>query len=362
MLSWQQAALLAAGLVAAGLLLVRLAQAGQKSGRLAGQPAGQPAGRATRWAAHIGPFAREAGVVTALYALWQLAGNLAVGGLSQALTHAWWIWHTERSLGLPSELLVQHLLLPHPLLSQLANLYYATMHFGVLIAMLIWLFVRHRDAYPAVRNAMAASTAICLLVSFIPVAPPRMLTSLGFVDLAARYGESVYGAIATAGAAGAAGANVGADQLSAMPSVHVCWSVLVAWAVITASTSRWRWLILAHPIVTVFVVVGTGNHYWSDGIVSIAIVAVVLAVQGLLRAKLAGFSRAAASESGPVPAASAAPGAPGAPDASSGAVPAGAASAAESRAAKERSRLSPAQRHRAVSRSGCDSFSGLRTE
>jgi hypothetical protein len=310
MLSWQQAALLAAGLITAGLLLVRLAQAGL------------PAGRATRSAAHLGPFAREAGIVTALYALWQLAGNLAVGGLSEALTHAWWIWHTERSLGLPSELSVQRLLLPHPLLSQLANLYYATMHFGLLIAMLIWLFVRHRDAYPAVRNAMAASTAICLLVSFIPVAPPRMLTSLGFVDLAAHYGESVYGA------AGTAGANVGADQLSAMPSVHVCWSVLVAWAVITASTSRWRWLILAHPIVTVFVVVGTGNHYWSDGIVSVAIVAAVLAVQSLLRAKLSGFRRAA-TESGPAPAARAT-------------APTDAASAAESRAEQESSRLSPA--------------------
>jgi hypothetical protein len=275
MLSWQQAALLAAGLAVAGLLLVRVAAASRRPG--------QPAGRATRWAARIGPFAREAGVVTALYALWQLAGNLAAGGRSVALTHAWWIWHTERSLGLPSELAAQHLLLPHPLLSQLANWYYATMHFGVLIAMLIWLFVRHRDAYPAVRNAMAASTAICLLISFIPVAPPRMLTSLGFVDLAARYGESVYGA---------AGGNVGADQLSAMPSVHVCWSVLVAWAVITASTSRWRWLILAHPIVTVFVVVATGNHYWADAIVAVAIVGVVLAAQALLRARLAGFRRA----------------------------------------------------------------------
>ena len=110
-------------------------------------------------------------MVTALYALWQLAGNLAAGGLNLALTHAWWIWHAERSLGLPSELAAQRLLLPHPLLSQVANLYYATMHFGVLIAMLIWLFFRHRDAYPAVRNAMAASTAICLLISFIPVAP-----------------------------------------------------------------------------------------------------------------------------------------------------------------------------------------------
>src|ERR1700733_13073562 len=111
MLSWQQAAFLAAGLFVAGLLLVRLARVGQRSGRTAG--------RATRWAAHIGPFAREAGVVTALYALWQLAGNLAVGGLSQALTHAWWIWHTERSPGLPSELAGPPLGRPHPPLGRM---------------------------------------------------------------------------------------------------------------------------------------------------------------------------------------------------------------------------------------------------
>jgi hypothetical protein len=36
-----------------------------------------------------------------------------------------------------------------------------------------------------IHNAMAAVTAICLLISFIPVAPPRMLTLPGLVDLAA---------------------------------------------------------------------------------------------------------------------------------------------------------------------------------
>ena len=179
MLSWQQAALLALGCGVAGMMLV---YAGHVS-------------RAWAWALHVGPFLREAGVVVGLYALWQLAGNLAAGGYHDAITHAWWIWDTERTLRLPSELDVQGLLLPHPLLSEIANLYYATMHFGMLIAMLVWLFVRHRDGYPAVRNAMAASTAICLLISFIPVAPPRFLPGAGIVDLAARYGESVYGAV-----------------------------------------------------------------------------------------------------------------------------------------------------------------------
>lgn len=275
MLSWQQAALLAAGLGATGVLLVR---AGHTAGGAAGQ--GLPDGSRTRlrelagrWGAHAGSFAREAGVVIGLYALWQLAGNLAAGGFHDAVGHAWWIWHAERSLHLPSELAVQHLVLPHALLSRMANMYYATMHFGMLIAMLIWLFARHRDGYPAVRNAMAESTAICLLISFIPVAPPRMLSSLGFVDLAARYGESVYSVV---------GSGAGADQLSAMPSVHVAWSLLVAWAVVTRGTGRWRWLIVAHPVVTVLVVVATGNHYWADGIVAAAIVTAVLSVQALL--------------------------------------------------------------------------------
>ena len=281
MLSWQQAALLAAGLGAAGLLLIHAGHAARRRGQA---PAGadHASGPVRRWAERTGPFAREAGVVIALYALWQLAGNLAAGGFHGAVAHAWWIWHTERSLGLPSELSVQRLVLPHPLLARIANLYYAIMHFGMLIAMLVWLFVRHRDAYPAVRNAMAASTAICLVISFIPVAPPRMLTSTGLVDLAARYGESVYGAV---------GPHVGADQLSAMPSVHVCWSVLVAWAVITSSPSRWRWLILAHPAVTVLVVVATGNHYWADGIVAAIVVAVVLSLRVLARARLVRFRR-----------------------------------------------------------------------
>jgi len=261
MLSWQQAALLALGCGVAGVALVH---AGRSS-------------RGWRWGAQAGPFLREAGVVVGLYALWQLAGNLAAGGFQAAVTHAWWVWDAERTLPLPNESDIQGLVLPHPLLSEFANLYYATMHFGMLIAMLVWLFVRHRDGYPAVRNAMAASTAICLLISFIPVAPPRLLPGTGIVDLAARYGESVYAAV---------GSTAGADQLSAMPSVHVAWSALVAWAVITRAGSRWRWLILLHPVVTVFVVVATGNHFWADAIVAVAIDAAVIAAQSLLGGRL----------------------------------------------------------------------------
>src|ERR1700739_2222211 len=88
MLSWQQATLLALGCGVAGLALVQAAHVS----------------KAWRWALYIGPFLREAGVVGGLYALWQLAGNLASGGFSPAVAHAQWIWDLERTLRLPSEL------------------------------------------------------------------------------------------------------------------------------------------------------------------------------------------------------------------------------------------------------------------
>ena len=78
--------------------------------------------------------------------------------------------------------------------------------------------------------------------------------------------------------------------------MHVAWAVLVAWAVITRSTSRWRWLILLHPAITVFVVVATGNHFWADGIVAASVVAFVLAAQALVT------RRAVAHRSAPGPA------------------------------------------------------------
>ncbi|HEY0936937.1 MAG TPA: hypothetical protein VGD91_24785, partial [Trebonia sp.] len=74
MLSWQQATLLALGLGGAGVLLLSAAGAS----------------RAWRWGRPVGPFLREAGVVVGLYALWQLAGNLASGGYRSAIAHARW--------------------------------------------------------------------------------------------------------------------------------------------------------------------------------------------------------------------------------------------------------------------------------
>jgi hypothetical protein len=247
-LSWQQSAVLA------GVLLVLALSLHQA---------------ATRWAIAAFPFVREMGMLSLLYALWQLAGTLSVLGTTGAFARARWLVRVEHDLHLPSEAGVQRLVLHHPWLVQVCNLYYASMHFGALFVFLLWLFLRHRDDYRSIRLTLVLLTVICLAIQLVPVAPPRLLP--GFVDTAAQYNQSVYSL------------GFGADQLSAMPSVHVGWAVLIAWAVVRLGSSPWRWAVLAHPVATGFVVVATANHFWLDGIAAIAILVACIAGQRAIR-------------------------------------------------------------------------------
>jgi PAP2 superfamily len=265
-LSWQAAAVTSAcllGVTAAVRLRGQRAQREAGGRPAAGPPQrGGPArrgGLAARISlAGLTAVGQEAGIVVGLFALWQFAGRYTARVRGGALARAEWIWHAERVARLPSETAVQRLFLPHPLLVQLSNLYYASLHFVVLIALLAWVFLRHRDRYPEVRALLVMLTAACLFIQLIPVAPPRMLPSDGMIDTGVLYGQSVYGSIA----------GFNPDELSAMPSVHVAWALLIGITVVRCARSRWRWLALAYPAATTLVVVVTANHFWADGIVA----------------------------------------------------------------------------------------------
>jgi PAP2 superfamily len=261
-LSWPEAAGTAAavGAVAVGL-------------RLSRRP--RPAAAAV--------FAQETALVLGLFALWQYAGSFSVMGPGGALARARWIWNFERATGLPSEAALQRLFLPHPLVIEFFNLYYAGLHFPVLIACMIWLFAAHRDRYRQLRTTLVAFTGVCLLIQLIPVAPPRMLPGIGMVDTAVKYGQSVY----------QAHAGFDPDQLSAMPSVHVGWAILIAIAVIGTAPTRWRWLALLYPAMTTLAVIVTANHFWLDGIVAAILLGLVLLTQSAVRHLLAARATAA---------------------------------------------------------------------
>jgi hypothetical protein len=182
-----------------------------------------------------------------------------------AVRNARWLWLAERDLHLPSEATFQQLLLHRPGLLRLANDYYASAHFPVTAVFLFWVYVWRHDAWRWVRNAMTAFTAAALLIeALLPMAPPRLVPSFGLVDTGRALGQSVYPASPHNGVA---------NQFAAMPSVHVGWALLVGICLVVIARGRWRWLALAHPVLTVLVVTVTANHYWSDAIVAAFLVA-----------------------------------------------------------------------------------------
>jgi hypothetical protein len=201
---------------------------------------------------------------------------------SAAFANARELWRIERWLHLPLEQTVQGWLLRDVHLVELANTYYAIVHFPATVAFLVWMFLRRPAHYLWVRRSMIMLTAASLVghVAF-PLAPPRMRPDLGFVDTGATFGPNVYGP--------PEGGSI-ANQFAAMPSLHVGWAVLVAVGLIVATRSKWRWLGLAHPLITVLVVVGTANHWWLDGVVALVLLAGAMAVSaGLDRVRINSF-------------------------------------------------------------------------
>lgn len=210
---------------------------------------------------------RELPLLVVLYLAYQLGRVVAGEHATAAFLNAEQVWDAERWLQLPNEATIQQWVWDWPGLIRAANTYYAVAHFPLTAAVLVWVFVRRSAAYSWFRWALVILTALGLVGHLAyPLAPPRMLTAYGLLDTGVLFGQSVYSPPGTGIA----------NQYAAMPSLHVGWAALIAIAVILTTTSRWRWLALAHPILTVLVVVVTANHYWMDGLVALALLGATL--------------------------------------------------------------------------------------
>jgi hypothetical protein len=221
---------------------------------------------------------REIVVLNVLFLLWRVVGHYALVRQAGADHHGLDVWRLERTLRLPSERALQRTVLPHPDLVRAADALYAYAHAPTLALVLLWLLLRHRAAYRRWRNRTVVFTALALLIQLFPVAPPRLLPSLGVVDTARTDGLSVYG-----------GAGHGlADQLASMPSIHVGWALIVAAAVIGSAQGRPRWLTAGYPLLITLDVVVTGNHFWLDGVAAALLLGALVATDRALASRRAG--------------------------------------------------------------------------
>jgi hypothetical protein len=214
---------------------------------------------------------REAAVLAVLWVVYSVGRGLAGRHIGRAFPNSSDVWRLERRLHLPSEASLQHTVLGWHGVIHLADLYYEYVHFSDFLLVTAWLLLRHPEHFRWFRRVLVFITGMELVGHFVyPLAPARMRPDLGMVDTAQLDGHSVYG-------------HTYADhgwfnQYAAMPSMHVGWAFFVALVVISIARSPWRWLVIAHPALMTLTVVVTGNHYWLDGIVGVALLAIGLVV------------------------------------------------------------------------------------
>ncbi len=208
-------------------------------------------------------FSRNVAILLVLYFGYAFVRQLTADDLTTAFSNARSLVDFQQAIGLPSETMLQSPLLRHPEVITAANTFYMWVHFPGTAAFLLWAWFRHEQHFGIIRASLISLTTAGLLLHLLfPLAPPRMMKSAGYIDTGAIFGPSPYD-LAAASAA---------NQIAAMPSLHVGWALLVAISVIALSRARLRYLILLHPIVTTMVVVVTANHYWTDAIIAALLV------------------------------------------------------------------------------------------
>jgi hypothetical protein len=226
------------------------------------------------------PLWVEALVIVWLCWVYDAVSNLASLRLHAALAHALGVLRIERTLHLDPELTLNRWLAAHHTLGLVVSDYYDNAHFIVTLGLLGWVWYKRPDIYRPLRNALVTINLLGLLVFWLyPVAPPRMLLGAGFSDVVASthaFGSWHTGALASA-----------ANQLAAMPSLHIAWAVwcsLVVWR-ITARTAL-RALALLYPCLTALAVLSTGNHFLADvlaGVATAGLAVLLVAVLGRWR-------------------------------------------------------------------------------
>ena len=217
----------------------------------------EPAPARRRWRR----VARELGLLALLAIVYEeIAAHLVQAG-GAAASHALMIVGAERSLGLFDERAVQGVFVHNDTITDAFNAYYGGTHFLVPAFVLGWLLFRHPGQYGRARTALVVISAIAFVCFWLfPLAPPRLLPAhFGIVDmLRAPDGSGHFESalITTAG-----------DRYASMPSVHVAWAVwcaLALWPVVRPRILRA--LVVAYPLMTILVVVVTGNHYFLDAV------------------------------------------------------------------------------------------------
>jgi hypothetical protein len=224
-----------------------------------------PGGRRLRDGHHIYWWVEILAIII-FYLVYSAIRNANEGGAGAAFQHAKQIMDWQHYLGINHEETLQNIALHFRPLIIACNYFYGSLHFIVTAGVGIFLFRKWSDDYPKWRNTLAITTGLAL-IGFVlyPLMPPRLLDDhlghvhYGFQDTLARY--------PTFWSFNSGAVSKISNQFAAMPSVHCAWALWCACVLVPRLRQRWAKILAGlYPVLTVTVIVLTGNHYLLDAV------------------------------------------------------------------------------------------------
>lgn len=203
------------------------------------------------------------------YTAYQFVRAAVHGKAGDAFDNAARVIQFEERLHIFHEASLQQLILPKPWMVDFFNYLYIWGHLPVIIAVAVWLYMRHRNSYALFRNAFLISGLIALIgFAVVPLAPPRFMPEFGFHDTII-HAQSYY-----------VFQNPKiVNQYAAMPSLHFGWDLLVAIAIGTNARVRPLKLFAAFlPLLMLSGIVMTANHYFLDAAAGAVVALVALGI------------------------------------------------------------------------------------
>jgi membrane-associated phospholipid phosphatase len=213
-------------------------------------------------------------------AAYQVARGVADRDPSRAFANGWRVIDVEQRLAGLGELTLQGWTQSSKVLETLVSWTYWNSEFTVIGLALLWVYFRRNEAFTRFRNTILLANVLGLLgYVFLPTAPPRFFTSMGFTDTLSTFGGLNHGSGLI---------EFASNPYAAMPSLHAA-DALIA-GVILASVVRhpfWKAVWLLWPAWVWFSVMATGNHFWLDVFAGILLAVIALAIVYRVRFKSA---------------------------------------------------------------------------
>ncbi|MFF7376346.1 phosphatase PAP2 family protein [Streptomyces massasporeus] len=234
-------------------------------------------------------------VTYAAYSQVRLAagGGSNSAGRAEAEEHGRQVYDLERVLHLDMERWANHTVAGIDWLRQFLDQYYMSFHFVVPLAVLALLYWRRPGDYRWARSALGFATLLALVGFWLyPLAPPRLMPTLGFIDTVhgvQDFSQPDYGTLTAL-----------TNQYAAMPSLHFGWSLWCG-VVIAILASRWWLKVLGalHPLLTFASIVATANHWVLDAAGGAVVIAAGFGLTHVLQGPRARAVAAAARERAP---------------------------------------------------------------